>query len=174
MNWFTLKVSLVSLFFCICFSACNSSKTGDQINHLENHISLIQDSLRIMRNEYRPGLEELMSDIQLHHAKLWFAGTNSNWPLAYFELGEIRETMRTAASLETNRPEIRQLPMIYPSLDSVANAINLREPDQFKRGYTLMTNACNSCHQSVNFSFNVITIPTAPPVTDQDFKPHMQ
>ena len=35
-----------------------------------------------------PGFEEFMSNIQAHHAKLWFAGQNHNWKLADFEIHE--------------------------------------------------------------------------------------
>ena len=45
------------------------------------------DSLQIvLKNSYKPGLGEFMSQIQVHHAKLWFAGKNENWELANFEI----------------------------------------------------------------------------------------
>ncbi len=34
---------------------------------------------------YQPGMGELMTTIQLHHAKLWFAGKNANWALAAYD-----------------------------------------------------------------------------------------
>src|SRR4051812_10619726 len=40
---------------------------------------------------YVPGLGELMALQQMRHAKLWFAGSNRNWPLADYELDELRE-----------------------------------------------------------------------------------
>jgi hypothetical protein len=34
------------------------------------------------KQPYEPGLGEFMTATQLRHAKLWFAGKNSNWDLA--------------------------------------------------------------------------------------------
>jgi hypothetical protein len=40
---------------------------------------------------YVPGLGELMSANQMRHAKLWFAGEAGNWPLAAYDLDELKE-----------------------------------------------------------------------------------
>src|SRR5262249_47768350 len=42
---------------------------------------------------YLPGLEQFMNMILIEHNKLWFAGQARNWPLAAYELGEIKEIM---------------------------------------------------------------------------------
>ena len=34
-----------------------------------------------------------MNMIQTEHAKLWYAGHARNWPLAAYQLGEIKEIM---------------------------------------------------------------------------------
>ena len=62
------------------------------------------------------------------------------------------------------------IPMMYPAIDSIKDAISHKNLDQFKSGFQLLTASCNSCHSANNFEFNVITIPTAPPVSNQDFK----
>ena len=120
--------------------------------------------------QYKPGLGEIMSGIQTHHAKLWFAGINANWKLSEYEINEIREMFQTAKEFETDRTEVNNIPMIYGDLDSVSNAIKQQNVELFKNSFQSLTNTCNSCHRTVNFEFNVITIPTAPPVTNQDFK----
>ena len=38
-----------------------------------------------------PGLGEIMSLQQMRHIKLWFAGHAGNWPLADYEIGELKE-----------------------------------------------------------------------------------
>ena len=44
------------------------------------------------RNEpCAPGLGEIMTLTQMRHAKLWFAGEAGNWPLASYELHELKE-----------------------------------------------------------------------------------
>ena len=42
---------------------------------------------------YVPGLEQFMNVILIEHNKLWFAAEARNWPLAEYELGEIKEIM---------------------------------------------------------------------------------
>ena len=122
-------------------------------------------------NAYRPGLGEFMLGIQLHHAKLWFAGQNQNWPLADFEVHEILESLDDIRQFCQDRPEVKAIGMIDPAIDSVNSAIQHKDPSSFKRGFFLLTNTCNDCHKATNHSFNVVTIPGNLPVVNQDFKP---
>ena len=66
------------------------ARSGRRRGALEAKIDSLQ---RRLDDAYRPGLGEFMSGIQVHHAKLWFAGNAQNWKLADFEVGEIRETL---------------------------------------------------------------------------------
>src|SRR5882762_577321 len=67
------------LLFAAILIGCNRHSEGTQ--GLQPQI----DSLRLrLNNLYKPGMGEIMSNIQLHHAKLWFAGENKNWPLAEY------------------------------------------------------------------------------------------
>src|SRR3954449_10698277 len=40
---------------------------------------------------FTPGLGEIMTLQQMRHLKLWFAGQAGNWPLADYELDELKE-----------------------------------------------------------------------------------
>lgn len=155
------------LFICILFIfmvACNHQEI--RVASLEKQI----DSLsKRIDSAYAPGLGEFMVSIQLHHSKLWFAGKNGNWELANFELGEIRESLDDINHYNKDRPEIKNLPMIYSPLDSLKSAVTNKDPAAFKRNYIFLTNTCNSCHLSTNHGFNKIKIPDTPPVTDQLF-----
>jgi hypothetical protein len=62
--------------------------------------------------------------------------------------------------------------MMYPAIDSIKDAIGRKNLIQFKSGFKLLTASCNSCHIANNFEFNIIIIPTVPPVSNQDFKVH--
>jgi hypothetical protein len=147
-------------------TSCNQQQENERIV-LQNQI----DSLRSrLDSSYTPGLGEFMSSIQLHHAKLWFAGKNGNWDLADFEMGEIQETITDIQKYCTNRPEITSLPMIEPPLDTLMTAITRKNIESFKRSFTILTNTCNSCHKVTKHSFNVIKIPDLPPVTNQVFE----
>lgn len=165
--------AMAAAFLVISLVRCSSSGGGSgAVQQLQSQVSALQDSLQALKdNSYKPGLGELMINIQLNHAKLWFAGVNANWPLANFELGEIKETVQTARQIESDRPEIKSIPMIFAPLDSINKAIAAKDVNEFKSAFQLLTNTCNTCHRDNNFAFNVITIPATPPVPNQDFRP---
>ena len=144
--------------------ACNQPAGNTQL--LQNRIDSLEKKLA---GTYKPGFGEFMSGIQVHHAKLWFAGQNQNWPLATFEIDEIKEALEGITTYCTDRPESKFITTITPSLDSVSNAIALKNPAQFKNSYMMLTNTCNSCHKATSHAFNVITVPGQPPFSNQKF-----
>lgn len=153
------------LIVCLIVIGCNQSGNNQQIQAKI-------DSLQARLNDtYKPGLGEFMMGIQEHHAKLWFAGINQNWQLADFEVHEIGETLDDVKKYCTDRPEIKSLGIIDPVVNTIKAAIKKRDIYQFKSGFTELTNDCNTCHKDNQHGFNIITIPTSPPVTNQDFKP---
>lgn len=152
------------------FFACTQHPSGENAALKTDQTEAGNDINRQHKQAgYQPGLGEIMSGIQMHHAKLWFAGINRNWPLADFEIKELQEAFGNAEAMKDERKEAEAIPMIYGSLDSVNYAIQQKDPELFKHKFLSLTNTCNSCHKAVNFGFNVVTIPTAPPVTNQDF-----
>jgi hypothetical protein len=126
------------------------------------------DSLQLKLNAaYKPGLGEFMSGIQVHHAKLWFAGSAENWKLADFEIGEIKETLDDIGKYCSDRPEVSSLPMIRPAVDSVSAAIGAGNLPAFNHAFMLLTTFCNNCHRATKHEFNVIKVPDSPPFTNQ-------
>lgn len=129
------------------------------------------DSLEAaIHNSYKPGLGKFMSNIQVHHEKLWFAGINANWKLADFEINEIKENLDDIRKYCTDRPETKSLAMIDQPLQDVGNAIQQKDEAEFKNHYVILTTTCNSCHRETQHGFNVITIPSTPPFSNQTFK----
>src|ERR1022692_3970719 len=60
----------------------------------------------VKRNVYLPQLADLMNEsMQIHHAKLWFAGHAGNWVLAAYEVkkikGTIEEIKETIVDIQT-------------------------------------------------------------------------
>lgn len=155
-------------FALVCLSllifSCNSKANNTQ--QLQTQIDSLQKKLN---KTYKPGLGEFMSGIQVHHAKLWFAGQNENWKLADFELHEILEALDDIKSFNTDRPEIKSLKMIYAPLDSLNKSVQEKNLSSFKSNFTLLTTTCNSCHRDTDHGFNVIKIPTTPPFSNQEF-----
>ena len=157
------------LFFpllLIILAACNQPK--DNIKQLQVQIDSLQNRLN---NSYEPGFSEFMSGVQMHHAKLWFAGNNNNWKLADFQVHKIQGALEAIQQFNTDRPEAKAIRMIYPAIDSVSNAIKQQNQQLFKSNFILLTNTCNTCHRATQYAFNVITIPANPPISNQSFKP---
>jgi len=152
-------------FLLLSFYACSDS--SGQLQTMQMKIEKMQKELD---QAYKPGFGEFMSMIQVHHAKLWFAGINKNWKLADFEVHEIKETLHDLEKFQAARPENSSLPIIYPALDSVLAAIEKENISSFKKNYTTLTNTCNQCHRSVNYEFNEVKIPDNPPFSNQVFE----
>ncbi|HEY5327015.1 MAG TPA: hypothetical protein VIJ27_08440 [Mucilaginibacter sp.] len=155
-----LVISFVIMLTASCNNQRNNTALQAQVDSLNRQLA----------QTYKPGLGEFMMGIQVHHAKIWFAGKNQNWGLADFEVGEIKETLAAVNKYCTDRPEIKSLPILYPALDSVSNAIKAKNIKQFEKSFVFLTNSCNSCHQSTHHQFNVIKTPETPPYTNQVFK----
>jgi hypothetical protein len=145
--------------------ACN--QPADNSQALQTRMDSLEKKLD---GTYKPGFGEFMSSIQVHHAKLWFAGQNENWKLADFEMHEIKEAVDAIGKYETEREESKKVGMISPALDSMDIAIQQKNAALFKSSYISLTNTCNNCHHAVNFEFNVVKIPDSPPFSNQDFK----
>jgi hypothetical protein len=155
----------VLLLLIPVFYACTDSS-----HQLKTMQAKIDELDRKLADSYKPGFGEFMGNIQVHHAKLWFAGINNNWRLADFELHEIQESLQDLEKYQTGRNEIKSLPMIYPALDSLNEVIKKQDLVKFKKSFNTLTNTCNKCHKAVNYEFNDVKIPDTPPFTNQLFK----
>ncbi|MBS1928762.1 MAG: hypothetical protein IT254_02110 [Chitinophagaceae bacterium] len=151
---------LLLLIIFIGLFSCQQS-TQNQIDNLKQALA----------NSYKPGLGEFMSGIQVHHAKLWFAGQAQNWKLADFEINEIKESLSGIEKYCSDRPEIKKLSMIIEPINNLSRAVISKNISQFKSSYAILTSTCNSCHQATNHDYNIIIQPVTPPYSNQDFKP---
>jgi hypothetical protein len=70
--------SLVFISVLLLLTACNSH--SDNSSDVQAQVDSLQNKLN---NSYKPGLGEFMSGIQVHHAKLWFAGINQFHRITY-------------------------------------------------------------------------------------------
>jgi hypothetical protein len=157
---------LFTIFFFALF-AISRNRRPAAAGNLQPQV----DSLQLqLKNTYKPGMGEIMSSIQLHHAKLWFAGENKNWALAGYNESLIRSAFKRIQVFHGNTFEAKTAPMIDPVMDSVRNAITRKDMPEFERSYNLLTITCNNCHAVTNHAFNRIIIPTGLPVSNQDFR----
>lgn len=158
------NITLILLMNIAVLTSCNTNSTD--ISVLQGRVDSLQKQLD---SAYKPGLGEFMSGIQVHHAKLYYAGTAANWKLANFEAGEIKETLEDVEKYCQDRPEVQSLPMIQPAMDSINAAIRVQSLINFKSAFLLLTNTCNNCHRATQHEFNVIKIPDSPPFTNQEY-----
>jgi hypothetical protein len=159
------------ILYVLLLTSCGNENT--QLKTLQseiNHLNIKNDSLERKIQDIKPGLGDLMLEIQVHHNKLWFAGKQENWPLAQFEHDETMEILAQAQRIETERAEVKLFKiMIFPQLDSIELSITQRNADHFNTAFINLTNACNNCHTNTKFNFNKIIIPDHPLYSNQEF-----
>jgi hypothetical protein len=117
---------------------------------------------------YQPGLGEYMTLQQLRHIKLWFAGHAGNWPLADYEVGELKEGFDDVSGLLGN--EIVDQHVGAP-LAALQKAIDGKDSAAFVGAYDTLSAGCNACHHALDHGFIVIGRPTSLPYSDQNFAP---
>lgn len=154
----------LATFTLLFLAACANDDSKNQV--LQAKIDQLQQQLD---HAYKPGFGEFMSSIQVHHAKLWFAGKHQNWELADFEIQEIEEALDGIQQYDQDRPESKAVSRMDGSIVDLKKAIQLKDPEAFKQDFVQLTNTCNSCHVSTNHDYNVIKIPDQVPFTNQDF-----
>ena len=121
------------------------------------------------------GLGEIMSLQQMRHSKLWFAGSAGNWPLADYELDELKEGFDDVHRQFPVHDGIRLAPLLEviekAAMPDLAKTIAAQDAAKFAQDFDALTAACNGCHQSTKHGFIVIQRPTSLPYTNQSFAP---
>ena len=146
-------------------TACHQD--SDSLRELQMKLDSLQQKVD---NAYTPGFGELMSSIQVHHAKLWFAGKNENWALASYEESLIHSALQKIKKYHGGNPDTKPLEMITLPMGSIENAIAQKNLPSFKRNFLFLTNTCNNCHQVTNHGFNKIIVPDNNFTSNQNFK----
>jgi len=127
------------------------------------------------KETYASGLGEIMSLQQMRHLKLWFAGQAKNWPLADYELDELKEGFDDVIKFFPVKDDMKIADMagstVMPVLPDVKSAIDARDGGKFAAAFDKLTAACNACHQAANHAFIVIQRPTTSPYTNQSYTP---
>src|SRR5215469_15074103 len=116
------------------------------------------------KETYASGLGEIMSLQQMRHLKLWFAGQAKNWPLADYELDELKEGFDDVMKFFPVKDDMKIGDMagstVIPVLPDVKSAIDAHDAGKFATAFDKLTAACNACHQAANHAFIVIQRPT--------------
>jgi len=126
-------------------------------------------------NNYVPGLGDLMGSVQVQHGKLWFAGSQQNWPLAVYTVDAIKEGI---ADMIVLRPrykgesivELLSLLTAKP-LQDLEEAVEGKDSALFMQAYDALTEGCNVCHRNHDYGFIAIQRPTTPAWTNLRYRP---
>ena len=171
MNKIILTIALLPLSLIGCSQQQNSSSTTNSTAALQVQISQLKADIE----DLKPGLGEIMGVIQQHHAKLYYAGTKSNWPLADYELGEIQEGLDDAVKYYPDfkgSPVASLIPTLTKaSLEQLHAAIEMKNEKQFVAAYNSLCTSCSNCHKAANHPFVQIQPPTEAQFSDQKFTP---
>ena len=118
-------------------------------------------------------LAVVMSHIQRHANKLYFAGQNENWPLAAFYVHELEESMEEVedGQIEEDGINISKLmkSIGLPALKVMEEAVENKNKAEFTSAYTNLVSNCNTCHQSADHPYIVIINPTTPALDNQQY-----
>lgn len=158
----------------IFVGGCAQQQNASSNAVLESKVASLEQQV----NNSKPGPGEIMGVIEQHHAKLYYAGTRQDWPLAAYELNEIQESLDDAMQLYPDKFKNVSvpLPQIIPSMTrgsiaGVRQAIQEKDEKSFVQAYQTLSKSCSSCHAAENHPFIKIQTPAAGMFSDQDFAP---
>jgi hypothetical protein len=116
-----------------------------------------------------PGLGTIMPEIGLRTWKLHYAAQAQNWPLAQFEVGEIRGLMlRGAFTRPAYEGDLKSF--VDDFVSKVAEAVEKKDLASFDAAFTEMVSMANEFHDGVDHGFIVWKLPDYPP-PDLDLTP---
>ncbi len=126
------------------------------------------------QEHFVPRLNDMMVATQVRHFKLWYAGLVQNWPLANYELTQIRNVVDDTQRLFGKKGEAKLSAMMKPATDELDQAIKAKDGQKFGTAFGKLTAACNSCHEAAGFGFIKIRVPRlspleTSPLSDQSF-----
>src|SRR5271163_137552 len=97
-------------------------------------------------SNFMPGFDDGMTMlVQPRHLKLYYAGTQKNWELAEFELGELRSALQRITQMypkyANNSVDEALRVIMAPKMLAVDTAIRAADSKQFAKAYGDLTEA---------------------------------
>jgi cytochrome c553 len=153
------KAAMITLrHFAIVAAACAAASLT----------ALAEDQKPAGQPAYTPRLNDIMVITQLGHFKLWYAGAVQNWPLANYELEQIRASIRLAKTLFPDSDK-SDMDSMKPAAEDLDKAIRAKDAAGFMNAYVKLTAACNACHEATGFGFIKIRVPRLSPIETSPF-----
>ncbi len=116
------------------------------------------------QDHFVPRLNDMMVATQVRHFKLWYAGIVQNWPLANYELAQIRDAITDTERHYGDKGGAKMSATMMPPTEVLADAIKAKDGKKFATAFTKLTAACNSCHEAQGFGFIKIRDPRLSPL----------
>lgn len=151
--------------------AASSPGSAEHIAALEEQVA----SLGARLDELKPETAVLMAQVQIQHAKLYYAGQEKNWELAAYSLHEINEALQ---AVQTFNDQFEDFPtplselvpsLVGPPLGEIHTAIRSSDSAGFETAFKSLTAACNACHVTLSHGFIQVVTPQGREFTNQSF-----
>ena len=125
-----------------------------------------------------PELGQQMLELQIRHDRLWWAGQNGDWTLAYFMVGELTEALRGIEETNGDAPDMQPhklsdiMPaMMNPAIKNLQQALGKQDRKAFVQAFDELSTACSGCHKIAGAPFLVIQRPKTPLLDNLREKP---
>ena len=120
-------------------------------------------------------VSSIMTNIQRHFGKLYFAGTAQNWDLAEFYVHEVEEAMEELEEHNVIEDGINISKFVsimgLTPLKDIDEAVDNKDLTAFKNAYTAQISQCNACHAASKHPYIRIKEPERPVFSNQIFTP---
>jgi hypothetical protein len=171
---------MLALLACGALTSCqpSASPPASKSGELEQRLQASEAQVAALSERVEaltPETAVLMAQVQIHHAKLYYAGHARNWELAAYSLHEINEALQ---AVQTFNDQFEDFPtplsevvpsLVGPPLGEIHGAIRARDGARFDAAFKSLTAACNACHAMLKHGFIQVREPAAADFTNQDF-----
>lgn len=113
-----------------------------------------------------PKIGEIMAQQQMRHIKLWFAGRAGNWPLADYEIDQLKDGFDDVDA-QLGGDTVQKA--VGAQISALEKVVEGKDRAGFADAFDKLTAGCNSCHRALDHAFIVIRRPTSLPYSDQSF-----
>jgi hypothetical protein len=114
----------------------------------------------------QPTIADIMILQQMRHIKLWFSGRAANWPLADYEIDQLKDGFD---DIDQRLGGSTVAKAVGSGIAALEKAVERKDRAAFADAFDQLTAGCNSCHRSLDHAFIAIQRPTSLPYSNQSF-----
>ena len=103
------------------------------------------------------GFDVAMVETGHRYVELYWAGSDSNWGYAEYQLTKIQTAIANGVERRPKRGQSAR--MLDGALQQVSDAIRTRDGTAFEPAFTALTSACNACHRAEDVAFVTVRVP---------------